>query len=137
VPAPATGVAPHRLAVAVRAGQALGFRLAGLDVREVAPGDEASAWKALVADARLGVLAIEEELLAAMPEGLVARARSRGLPVLLPFPLPRRLGAPGRGQAWVAALLRRAVGYGVALGAASAARPPAGASGGAPPRRAP
>jgi hypothetical protein len=33
----------RKLAVAVRPEQGLGFRLAGLDVREVAPGEEAGA----------------------------------------------------------------------------------------------
>lgn len=109
---------PLRAAVAVRPGDALGFRLAGADVRVVAPGDEAGAFRALLADPRLGVLCAEEALLAAAPPRLLARARARGLPVILPFALPRRWGEPGRGQAWVAALIRRAVGYGVRLGAA-------------------
>jgi V/A-type H+-transporting ATPase subunit F len=45
--------------------------------------------------------------------------------MLLPFGLPDRLGGEGRGRAYVAALIRRAVGYGVKLGGAAA-------SGGAP-----
>lgn len=125
---------PLRVAVAVRPGDDLGFRLAGAEVREVAPGDEAAAFRALLADARLGVLCVEDELLAAAPARPLARARARGLPVLLPFTLPRRWGEAGRGQAWVAALIRRAVGYGVKLGAAGPAggAPSPGAPGAAP-----
>ncbi|HET9554230.1 MAG TPA: V-type ATP synthase subunit F [Anaeromyxobacteraceae bacterium] len=110
----------------MRPGDALGFRLAGAEVREVAPGEEAVAFRALLGDARLGVVAVEEALLALAPPRLVARARARGLPVLLPFALPRRWGEAGRGQAWVAALIRRAVGYGVKLGAGGGAPGPGG-----------
>jgi V/A-type H+-transporting ATPase subunit F len=110
-PAPAL-----RLAVLVRPGDALGFRLAGARVEEVARGEEAAALRRLLGEPRLGVLAMEEEVLAAAPARLLARARARGLPVVLPFALPRRWGDEGRGRAYVAALIRRAVGYGVKLG---------------------
>jgi V/A-type H+/Na+-transporting ATPase subunit F len=104
------------LAVAVRPGDALGFRLAGATVEEIEPGGEAQSFRRLLADARLGVLAVEEELLAAVPARVLGRVRERGLPVILPFALPRSLGEEGRGRAYVAALIRRAVGYGVKLG---------------------
>lgn len=109
------------LALAVRPGDAGGFRLAGAEVREVAPGEEAAAFRELLGDPHLGVLAVEEALLAAAPPRLLARARERGLPVVLPFALPRRWGEPGRGQSWVAELIRRAVGYGVRLGSGGGA----------------
>lgn len=106
------------VAVALRRGDALGFRLAGADVREVEPGEEAGALRALLADARLGVVAVEEEILQAVPPHVVRRARQRGVPVLLPFALPRRWGEARRGEAYVAAIIRRAVGYAVKLGGA-------------------
>ncbi|HUL58654.1 MAG TPA: V-type ATP synthase subunit F [Anaeromyxobacteraceae bacterium] len=110
----------RRLAVVVRPGEGLGFRLAGVRVEEVARGGEAAAFRALLAEPELGVAAVEEEVLAAAPERLLRRARERGLPVVLPFALPRRWGEEGRGRAYVAALIRRAVGYGVKLGGTSA-----------------
>jgi V/A-type H+-transporting ATPase subunit F len=106
------------LAVAVRPGDALGFRLAGAVVEEVPPGGEGAAFRRLLADPRTGVLAVEEELLRAVPDRVLRRARDAGLPVILPFGLPRRWGEEGRGRAWVAALIRRAVGYAVKLGGA-------------------
>jgi V/A-type H+-transporting ATPase subunit F len=111
------------LVVLVRPGDDLGFELAGAAVEPVAPGEEAGAFRRILADARLGVLAVDEEVLRAAPDRLLARARERGIPVILPFALPRRAGDAGRGRAYVAALIRRAVGYGVKLG---------GAGGGAP-----
>ncbi len=105
-----------RLAVAVRPADERGFRLAGVPVEAVLPGEEAAAFRRLLGDPGLGVVAVEEELLRAVPARLLARARQRGLPVLLPFALPRRLAEEGQGRAYVAALIRRAVGYGVKLG---------------------
>jgi len=104
------------LAVAVREGDALGFRLAGATVERVLPGAEAAAFRRLVDDGRTGVLAVEEELLRAVPPRMVERAREAGLPVIVPFALPRRWSDAGRGRAYVAALIRRAVGYAVKLG---------------------
>jgi V/A-type H+/Na+-transporting ATPase subunit F len=106
------------VAVALRRADALGFRLAGAAVREVERGEEASAFRSLLADPRLGVVAVEEDVLQAVPPHVVRRARQRGVPVVLSFALPRRWGEAGRGEAYVAAILRRAVGYAVKLGGA-------------------
>lgn len=119
--APASAEAARlSLAVAVRPGDGLGFRLAGATVEEVPPGGEAAVFRRLVSDPHAGVLAVEEQLLAAVPARVLRRARERGLPVILPFALPRRLGEEGRGRAYVAALIRRAIGYGVKLGGGGA-----------------
>jgi V/A-type H+-transporting ATPase subunit F len=104
------------LTVCVRPGDGLGFRLAGATVEEVPPGGEAAAFRRLLSDPHAGVVAVEEDLLRAVPERLLRRAHDAGLPVVLPFALPRRWGDAGRGRAYVAALIRRAVGYGVKLG---------------------
>ena len=104
------------LAVAVRPGDGLGFRLAGAPVEEVPPGGETAAFRRLVGDPRVGVVAVEEELLRAVPPRVLRRAREAGLPVILPFALPRQWGEEGRGRAYVAALIRRAVGYAVKIG---------------------
>ena len=46
----------HWFKVATRPGDGLGFRLAGAPVEELAQGEEAARFKALLADASLGVL---------------------------------------------------------------------------------
>lgn len=107
---------PLRLAILVRPEDARGFQLAGARAAAAAPGEELAALRALLAEPELGVLAVEEELLARLPPRLVRRVRERGLPVLLPFALPRRYGEAGRGREYVAALIRRAIGYAVRLG---------------------
>ncbi len=115
---PESGRAPGtlRLEIAVRPGEGLGFRLAGVATHEVGAGEEAPRFRELMGDPGLGVLAVESEVLRAVPEHLLARAAARGLPVVLPFALPRRFGEAGRGREYVAALIRRAVGYHVKLG---------------------
>jgi V/A-type H+-transporting ATPase subunit F len=112
-----------RLAVLVRPDDARGFQLAGARVVTATPGEEVTALRGLLADPALGVLAVEEELLAHVPARLLRRARERGIPVLLPFALPATYGEEGRGREYVAALIRRAIGYAVRL---------AGAGGGGP-----
>jgi V/A-type H+/Na+-transporting ATPase subunit F len=102
--------------VVVRPGQGLGFQLAGAAVEEIARGEEAARFTALLADPHLGVLAVEETLLAAAPERPLRRAHQRGLPVVLPFALPQRWTDEKLGQRYVAALIRRAVGYHIKLG---------------------
>ena len=103
------------LRVWVRPGDGLGFRLAGVAVDEVAAGDEAPSIQRVMADAAVHVLAVEEDVLRAVPEVAVRRAAVQGVPVLLPFALPKRWGGPSAGQAYVAALIRRAIGYHIKL----------------------
>ena len=97
--------------VVTRPGGGLGFRLAGVPVEEVEEAKAAERIGALLADPRLGILALEEELLARLPAPLLARVEREGVPVLLPFALPGRWGEAGRGEAYVAAMIRRAIGY--------------------------
>jgi V/A-type H+-transporting ATPase subunit F len=104
-----------KLALLLRPGDAVPFRLAGARVEVAVDGEEGAVLRALLADGSVGVLAVEEELLGKAPPGLIRRARQRGVPVLLPFSLPRRLGEAGRGREYVAALIRRAIGYAVRL----------------------
>lgn len=101
--------------VAVRHGEGLGFRLAGAPVEEIGEGEAAERLKALVADPSLGVLAIEETLLERVPEALLQRIGREGLPVLLPFAIPKAWEEVGRGEQYVATLIRRAIGYHVKI----------------------
>ena len=50
-----------------------------------------------------------------MPEPLLERVGREGVPVLLPFALPRRWEEAGRGEEYVATLIRRAIGYHVKI----------------------
>lgn len=103
------------LAVLARRGEGLGARLAGVRVVEVVPGEEATTFRQLLGEDRLGVLAVDQEVLDAVPAD-DRRRKDRALPVVIPFALPRRWSETGRGRDYVAALIRRAVGYHVKLG---------------------
>jgi V/A-type H+-transporting ATPase subunit F len=107
-------VATRGLRVVTRPGEGAGFRLAGVPVDEVGPGEEAARFRALAADPTLAVIAIETRVIEGVPDALLRQASARALPVVLPFTLPRASGA-GAGQAYVAALIRRAIGYHVKL----------------------
>jgi len=98
------------LVVVTRPGDGLGFRLAGVTVEEVARGEEVLRLRLLLAGDAPPLLAVEDEILAALPETVVQRAAERGA-VLVPFTLPRRWDAPSRPEDYVAALVRRAIGY--------------------------
>jgi len=114
-PVRASRSAVQTLRIVTRPGDALGFLLAGAPVDEVPPGEEAARMRELFSDPTLAVLAVETEVLASVPEPLLRRAAERGLPVVLPFTLPRRLSEAGGGRAYIAALIRRAIGYHVKL----------------------
>lgn len=101
--------------VVTRPGEGLGFRLAGVPVEEVAEGSEAERFAALLADAGIGVLAVEENLLGRIPESLLERVNREGIPILLPFALPRRWEEAGQGERYISALIRRAIGYHVKI----------------------
>lgn len=101
----------YRFRIVTRPGQGLGFRLAGAPVEEVEEAEATARISTLLADPDLGVLAVEESLLSRLPEPLLARVGRAGVPVLLPFALPGRWGESGRGEAYVAAMIRRAIGY--------------------------
>ncbi|BDG08176.1 V-type ATP synthase subunit F [Anaeromyxobacter paludicola] len=111
--------APRRadriVAVAVRPGEGLGFRLAGVEVVEVGPGEEAAKLRAFLSRPEMGVVAVEERVVAEVPEPVLKRLSERPVPVLLPFSLPRGGAGEGPGQAYAAALVRRAIGYQVKL----------------------
>jgi vacuolar-type H+-ATPase subunit F/Vma7 len=94
---------------------AVGFRLAGLVVDEVASTTEAalrlSAWSERDA---LDVVLIEEDLHAGLPDEVLVALERRGRPILVPFPGPSWIERPDA-EARVIEILRRAIGYRVHL----------------------
>lgn len=105
----------HRVAVVSDATVALGFRLAGVRPQVVGSKEAAaSLLSSMVDDPKWGVILVQEDMMPDVPPS--GRRRSReGLPVLVPFPAPSLERPPGEAEAYVAELLRRAVGYRVRL----------------------
>ncbi len=107
--------APARLLrVVTLPGDGDGLRLTGVRVDEVAVPEAGALFRELAADPALSVLAVESGVLDGVPEAALRRVAARGLPVVLPFTLPRAAEA-GAGRAYVAALIRRAIGYHVKM----------------------
>lgn len=101
--------------IVTRPGDGVGFRLAGARVEEVAEGEEQARVAPILADPKSGVVAIVDDVLAAVPEALVERAARAGVPVVFPFSLPHRLAEPGKADSYIGLLIRRAIGYHVRL----------------------
>ena len=108
--------------VLCRSAVAAGFRLAGLQPVEAdSLTDGARRLRALLDEshsgpAAVGVILVEEEIHAALPETTRRALSRRALPMVVPFPGPTWI-APAEGpEAFIAELLRQAIGYRVRLG---------------------
>jgi vacuolar-type H+-ATPase subunit F/Vma7 len=105
----------HRVGVVCDPFVALGFRLAGLEPRVVSASEAARReLAAMQEDDGLGVILVQEDLVPELPAAPASRMGT-GLPLLIPFPGPELERPLGEAEAYVAELLRRAVGYRVRL----------------------
>jgi vacuolar-type H+-ATPase subunit F/Vma7 len=104
----------HRVAVVGDSGATLGFRLAGFRPHVVDSEEAAASLLAqLTREPVWGVILVQEDLMPGLAPA--TRRSSAGLPILVPFPAPARERPPGEAEAYVAELLRQAVGYRVRL----------------------
>lgn len=94
----------------------LGYRLAGIDVREAATPEEMGQHaEALAGDPGARLVILDEELFRGLPRGTRKKLEESRSPVFVPVPsLPLRKGAL-RPEEHVARLMRRAVGYQVRI----------------------
>ena len=107
----------HPVRVLCRPAVAAGFRLAGLTPLEADAADEgARQLDALVSAGETAVVLVEESFVAALPPAARRRLARQPMTVIVPFPGP--LWAPPReaAEAFIADLLRQAIGYRVRLG---------------------
>jgi vacuolar-type H+-ATPase subunit F/Vma7 len=106
-----------RVRVVCRPAVAAGFRLAGVRPNAVPDVSEGVRRVAgLLDDPTVGVLLVEEDVHAALPDTLRRAVARQPVPMIVPFPLPRWIEAPAPPEAFIAELLRRAIGYRVRLG---------------------
>lgn len=106
----------HRIGAICQPAVAPGLRLAGLRTQEAAgPAEAAELLGALCREADVGVVLIEADLHDALPAPLRRELARRVLPLIVPFPAPRWTAVP-EAEAFVAELLRQAIGYRVRLG---------------------
>lgn len=102
--------------VVARPELATGFALAGLPTVEAAtPEDGAARIAELATREDVGLILTEEDFLNAVPESLRRDLWRRPVPILVPFrppPWTERAEAP---EAYIVAILQRAIGYRVKL----------------------
>ncbi|MGE5687955.1 MAG: V-type ATP synthase subunit F [Gemmatimonadota bacterium] len=107
----------HPIQVLCRPAVAAGFRLAGLVPLEAEDAEEgARRLAALLDDRNAGVVLVEQDFYAGLPDTVRRSLARRPLPMVVPFPAPLWAPpAPGP-EAFIAELLRQAIGYRVRLG---------------------
>lgn len=106
----------YDLMVVVGPEVATGFRLAGLDVHEATDTEtvKSAVEHALDGANKVGLVVIDEELLAALPERLRDKAEASSIPLVLPLPLAGDQD-PASQAAAVQAMVQSAIGFTIKL----------------------
>ena len=106
-----------RVRVLCRPAIAAGFRLAGFTPDEAEDATEgALRLAALVDQPDVGVVLVQQDFYAALPEADRRGLSRRPLPLVVPFPTPSWAPALEGPEAFITELLRQAIGYRVRLG---------------------
>ena len=106
-----------RVRVLCRPSIAAGFRLAGFDPVEAGDASEgARRLLGMLDDPEAGVVLVQEDFHDTLPPGERRGLARRALPLVVPFPVPSLVPPPGGPEAFIADLLRQAIGYRVRLG---------------------
>ncbi len=106
----------YTVRVLARPAVATGFRLAGLQSLETAsPADGARQLAALLDEPNLGVVLVEADIFDALSEEVRHELARRPLPMVVPFPVPSWEPTVEGPDAFIADLLRQAIGYRVKL----------------------
>jgi vacuolar-type H+-ATPase subunit F/Vma7 len=96
---------------------AAGFRLAGLTPLEAGDAEEGGRRLAGLMESRdVGVVLVEEPFYVALPDTARRRLARQPMPMVVPFPGPAWLPPREGAEAFIAELLRQAIGYRVRLG---------------------
>lgn len=104
----------RKLVVLTDPESADGFRLAGVEVLEVAEGDRVKIKKELVDlinDDDVGVVAINDNFMSGVDEGTRARIDKLYRPIIVAIPAKTRLDVGEARTSYLAKMIRRAVGF--------------------------
>lgn len=103
--------------VLCRPGVAAGFRLAGVTPTEaVDTAEGARLLRTMLDQPAHGVILVEEGIYAAVPDSTRRELSRRSLPMVVPIPGPTWAVAAQGPEAFIAELLRQAIGYRVKFG---------------------
>ena len=106
-----------RIKVLCRPAVAAGFRLAGFEpLMAEDAADGARHLATLIDDPDAGVVLVQEDFYAALSSVARRGLARRSLPLVVPFPAPTRTPVAEGPDAFIAELLRQAIGYRVRLG---------------------
>jgi vacuolar-type H+-ATPase subunit F/Vma7 len=106
-----------RVRILCRPSIAAGFRLAGFEPVEAQDaGEGARRLAALLQQPDAGVVLVQEDFYAALPDTERRGLAQRPLPLVVPFPAPSWAPIAEGPEAFITELLRQAIGYRVRLG---------------------
>jgi V/A-type H+/Na+-transporting ATPase subunit F len=106
----------YNLVVLTDPDNAGGFRLAGVDVVVAETITEARALLAsMLDDDETGIIAINERLTEAIDERMAAKIESIYRPIVVSLPIREKLEVASDHQAYLARLIRRAIGFDITL----------------------
>lgn len=94
----------------------LGFRLAGVETKEIKEDEDITAiLNDIIKAEDYGLLVIEEKFLEKADEGVLKKIRKTGIPVIVPIDTPKSLQTEAEMESYVSRLIRRAIGYQVKI----------------------
>ena len=106
----------YKLIVLTDADNADGFRLAGVDVVVVDGHDQVrTRLNSLLDDEDAGIIAVNEQMMAAVDERTQRRIDSIYRPLVISLPIREKLAFGEDHRAYLARLIRRAIGFDITL----------------------
>jgi len=106
----------YKLIVLTDPDNADGFRLAGVDVRVVESDEEVRVHlNRLLDDEASGIIAVNERMMAAIDERTQKKIDSIYRPLVISLPLREKLAIGDDHRAYLARLIRRAIGFDITL----------------------
>lgn len=100
-----------KVLVVTGCGGSAGFRLAGLETRELAPDEVSSFMLELLAEGVYGIVIVEERLYTEISGQVMKRIEKKGLPMVVPVMVPRSWEETGPVESRAVRLIRKAIGY--------------------------
>ena len=106
----------YKVVVLTDSDNAAGFRLAGVDVETADSMAEAHAhMAALLDDDSVGIIVVNEVLTEAIDERMARKIDSIYRPIVVSLPIREKLEVATDHQAYLARLIRRAIGFDITL----------------------
>lgn len=106
----------YKLVVVTDPENAHGFRLAGVDVVEVRdPQDVRGKIVSLINDDDSGIIAVNEDFMAAIDDRTRDRIEKIYRPIVVPIPARKKIEVAEERREYLARLIRRAVGFDIKL----------------------